>query len=441
MKKIISILGMFLILILLNGCSNPFSSKQGIMNVNQSTSSELEILNQATSAVENAEKIKAEIDLKISNDEQAKLNSENNVLMDLSGIQSGDLSSIKGTWKNANGEVIEVSSSTIDMFQGGLIYHSNSEERHNSTNGGYNGFTTGEAKNGSYSIASDSSSFASYLILIPKGVSFAEMQPSSMSIDKNSSNPGNITYTYSKGDISDMTKDRMIFTPLSQPEVGPIATEITSDNVNSVYYKESATDVPSIPMSNLDKAELDSAVKAAQILIDKLPSGVDKTNLQQRINKISGPTQNITMDINKLAAMDFSSVQGTWENKDGDKIQITGQQIQISRNEEGFILKDIFTIGGEGQNNGFSFKYGDSNSSGIYNNQYYIFAGKYGPDSNLYFTPKGVDDTQSVIESSNDDMSNSKQINGDSSRDRISWPNHVGPLTGVYDHDFYRIDN
>lgn len=438
MKKLGSIFVVLLTLIFLNACNRFSAPKSENYNTSKSALSNLNILNQATSMVEKAEKMKSDIDSKIASEEQAALDKENNISMDLNSIKSGSLSSIKGIWKNANGNTIEVSDSTISMGQSGLVYHANSEEHHASINGTSYGFATGDIKNGSYSIASDSSSFASYLIFIPKGVSFGDMQPVSMSMGENSTNQGNITYTQSKGDISDLTKDRMFFSPLAKFGVGPIATEITADNVNLVYYREPVTNLPNLPMSNSDKSSLDNVVKEAQVLIDKLSSGTDKTYLQSRIGRVVKSTQSLAMNVNQLAEMDFSSVQGTWENKDGDKIVINGQDIQISKNNDGFIESDEFTIGGPGQINGGSFKYGDSNSSGVTNGQYYIFAGKFGPDDLLYFTPRGVDDTQYVTESTGD-ISNSQQISGDNSRDRISWPNHVGPLTGLYDHDFYRV--
>lgn len=247
----------------------------------------------ANEAVEKAEKTKSDAESKTSKQQ-----------MDIRGVSSGDLSSIKGTWKNSIGNTITVTSNTIEAtdFLNGIIITANGTRSNDGDSPGaggfgtseYGGFKTGQSTisgkiydsgsdiiNGSLLVPTNGSISTPQLFLIPAGIDFSKVIPTGEQFVANSEKNKIIT---SQGDVSNKSKDRMVFALTGIATVGSVPTEITDDSF--VYYKV-MDEINSI--STYNQAMIDSDVKKAQEAINKLSQEwekASKNSLQARLDKL-----------------------------------------------------------------------------------------------------------------------------------------------------------
>jgi hypothetical protein len=252
-------------------------------------------LNAANEAVEKAEKEKSE--------EESK---EKNQAMNIKGVSSGDLSSIKGTWKNSKGNTITVTSDTIeatDYLNGVTITASGTRSNNGDSPGAggfgtseYGGFKTGQSIisgksydsgsniiNGSLLIPTNGSIATPQLFLIPAGIDFSKVIPTGEQYDGNSEKTKIVP---TQGDVSNKLKDRMVFARTGIPTVGTVPTEITDDSF--VYYR--AVDEMNSTSTN-NQAMIDADIKIAQEAINKLTQEWEKSSkssLQARLDKVEG---------------------------------------------------------------------------------------------------------------------------------------------------------
>ncbi|MGX9825271.1 DUF6287 domain-containing protein [Lactococcus lactis] len=245
----------------------------------------------ANEAVEKAEKAKSDAESKTSKQQ-----------MDIRGVSSGDLSSIKGTWKNSIGETITVTSNTIEAtdFLNGITITANGTRSNNGDSPGAGGFGTSDSAgfkigsgknydsgseiiNGSLLVPTNGSISTPKLFLIPAGIDFSKVIPTGEQFVENSEKNKIIT---TQGDVSNKSKDRMVFALTGIATVGTVPTEITNDSF--VYYKV-MDEFNST--STYNQSMIDSDVKKAQEAVNKLSQEwekASKNSLQARLDKVEG---------------------------------------------------------------------------------------------------------------------------------------------------------
>lgn len=277
--------------------------KQIIKNVvfNKDTGTEQKIVDAANKAVSIAEKAKSDANSNVENKKKKAEEKSLKMSMDLNAIKSGDLSSIKGTWRNEAGNIITVTNNSIaalDVLNGITIYSNSTQTTDGIKSGFAGGFGTsnnggyedGEINKGIMTLPTNGSSSTPFIFLISKGASYADLQPTGVTYDENAQTPGHLVSTVSKGDYSDTSKDRIYIGQLAVATIGKVATEITQSETGAVYYRvNSPTD--NITISTEDQAKIDSSVKIAQESIDKITFSWAKTKkeeLQTHLNKVSG---------------------------------------------------------------------------------------------------------------------------------------------------------
>lgn len=277
-------------------------------------------LSSADNLISTAEKATstAEANLvQVKKDAQAKIDAQK---MDLGAIAKGDYSSIQGTWTDAIGDTLLVSQSSITMNGTAL----NLSNAYKST------YSDRRYDDGSGLITWADGNGAGSIQFIPKNIGGYLTEPS----------PGEFQ-TPAHGDI---TKERLNIT-------------LAHENKEHLFYKQGSTlpSPDSLTISEADQTAIDNAVKNAQTMLDKikLPTVLSKkAALQTRLNKVSGKVDsnsttenknqaNSDLNVNQIANGDYSSIQGTWKNSNGNTITVSGSTIT----ENGNVITPIQHVG------------------------------------------------------------------------------------------------